>query len=322
MESGEYGPFELVVRYAGFAVAAGHALVGLVLGKGVSAPSPFATRVSGLLSGIALAILYVQSQAILDAPRFGWIATGCLVLGAIGAVIYYRDREKYCFTCPDDPQIYVDGQRLKAPAQSVLDGQLTGLPPQYANIPPPPPADSREFFCDSGKDPNFIWERDGIVRAQTWLLITYGLFIMPLAIALACVGIALTQLPVKETPEQAVVVLPADVLFAFGKSDLKPDAKVALARLAEELRTRKVSQLRIEGHTDSLGRDDVNQKLSEDRAKAVAQFLAQSGGLGSVRMTTIGFGATKPIADNTKPGGGDDPAGRAKNRRVTVVAEK
>ncbi len=77
--------------------------------------------------------------------------------------------------------------------------------------------------------------------------------------------------------------------------------------------------VRIEGHTDSKGAPAYNQKLSEQRAASVKNWLVEHGGLKKVGFQTKGFGASNPAAPNTKPDGSDDPEGRQKNRRVEIV---
>ena len=72
--------------------------------------------------------------------------------------------------------------------------------------------------------------------------------------------------------------------------------------------------LAIEGHTDSVGSDEFNQKLSENRASSVNTYLTECG-LPADTMTTVGFGESKPIASN------DTNEGRQKNRRVEIVIE-
>jgi outer membrane protein OmpA-like peptidoglycan-associated protein len=78
----------------------------------------------------------------------------------------------------------------------------------------------------------------------------------------------------------------------------------------------------IEGHTDGRGADDYNQKLSEARAASVKQWLVSNAQVSSADITTRGWGKTKPVAQNAKPDGSDDPEGRAKNRRVEIVVRK
>jgi OOP family OmpA-OmpF porin len=71
----------------------------------------------------------------------------------------------------------------------------------------------------------------------------------------------------------------------------------------------------VEGHTDSVGPDAYNQKLSERRASAVKQVLVNQYGVGSERINSVGYGETRPVADNATE------AGRAVNRRVEAKVE-
>jgi outer membrane protein OmpA-like peptidoglycan-associated protein len=119
----------------------------------------------------------------------------------------------------------------------------------------------------------------------------------------------------------------SDTLFASGSSIVRPKAKAALMKLAEILNKDEVKDrsLTIVGHTDTdrvikpatianlkkLGKPVNNQGLSEARAEAVAKVLA-TGGIDAGRMSTEGKGQTQPIGDN------HTPAGKAKNRRVSI----
>lgn len=128
------------------------------------------------------------------------------------------------------------------------------------------------------------------------------------------------NLEARETERGVVVNLP-DVLFAFGKADLTGEARVKVRDIADILNTRVPGRkILIEGHTDSVGSDEVNLKLSEARAQTVAGAL-EAGGVKGSRVTTRGYGKRYPVAPNTNPDGSDDPQGRAKNRRVEVVIE-
>jgi outer membrane protein OmpA-like peptidoglycan-associated protein len=75
----------------------------------------------------------------------------------------------------------------------------------------------------------------------------------------------------------------------------------------------------IEGHTDGKGSDAYNQPLSEKRAQAVREWLVKNGGATATKITTKGWGKSKPIVPNTLPNGSDDPDGRKKNRRVEIT---
>jgi outer membrane protein OmpA-like peptidoglycan-associated protein len=131
------------------------------------------------------------------------------------------------------------------------------------------------------------------------------------------------DLQVKETPTEIRIELAADVLFDFDKSTIKPEAASALHNVAEIIKDKgKGRSVRIDGHTDSKGGDAYNQKLSERRAASVKQWLVEKEGLNTIKMSTQGFGAKRPVAPNSKPDGSDDPEGRQKNRRVEIVLAK
>ncbi len=129
------------------------------------------------------------------------------------------------------------------------------------------------------------------------------------------------NLEVHETSRGVVVNLP-DVLFEFNKYQLTSDARAKVRDIAQVLDGPRVQnrQVSIEGHTDSIGSDQYNLRLSQLRADAVSSGL-ESDGVSSNRLHTRGFGKKYPIAPNKSPDGSDNPAGRAKNRRVEVIIE-
>ena len=135
-------------------------------------------------------------------------------------------------------------------------------------------------------------------------------------------GGVVQKLAVKETPTEVRIELPADVLFDFDKSDIRPDAADALHQVADILRRYPKGRATIEGHTDSKGSDDYNQRLSERRAQSVRQWLQGRENVTGIALETKGWGAKKPVAPNTKPDGSDDPEGRQKNRRVEIIVAK
>ncbi len=106
------------------------------------------------------------------------------------------------------------------------------------------------------------------------------------------------------------------VFFDTGKAVIKPVSFKLLNEVGEALKANPTMEVLIEGHTDSQGSDASNMKLSTNRANAVREYLIAQR-VESERLTSIGFGETKPIDDNTKP------AGRERNRRVefTIVKE-
>jgi outer membrane protein OmpA-like peptidoglycan-associated protein len=105
--------------------------------------------------------------------------------------------------------------------------------------------------------------------------------------------------------------LKSSVLFEFGKSDLKAEAKAELDGVARKLGEYPGARIIIEGHTDSVGAADANQKLSERRAEAVRKHLEAVKAAGA--METRGYGATRPVAPNTTE------EARERNRRVELI---
>lgn len=115
------------------------------------------------------------------------------------------------------------------------------------------------------------------------------------------------------------VNLPADVLFDFDKAELRADGRETLHEVAALLLERPRRSIAITGHTDGIGTDAYNQRLSERRAVAVKTWLVSREGIKSPPIATSGRGARDPVASNRKPDGTDDPEGRQLNRRVTIV---
>ena len=103
----------------------------------------------------------------------------------------------------------------------------------------------------------------------------------------------------------------ADALFDFDKSVLKPEGKSKLDGLVNQVKTINLEVIIAVGHTDSVGSDAYNQKLSMRRSEAVKAYLV-SKGIEKNRVYTEGKGEKQPVADNKTA------AGRAKNRRVEI----
>ena len=118
-------------------------------------------------------------------------------------------------------------------------------------------------------------------------------------------------LPTTDTPRGLQVNM-ADVLFAFGKYELQPSAREALAKFSGIVLAHPGLHLSVEGYTDSVGSDAFNQTLSEQRANAVRDYLIQQG-LDPNSITATGFGKSNPVASN------DTAAGRQQNRRVEII---
>lgn len=102
------------------------------------------------------------------------------------------------------------------------------------------------------------------------------------------------------------------VRFDTGKQDIRPESFPALDRVADVLKQNPNVRVVIEGHTDNVGRKAYNQKLSKNRAQAVMEYVLQKG-IGADRLSSVGYGISKPIASN------ETAEGRARNRRVQLT---
>ncbi len=118
-------------------------------------------------------------------------------------------------------------------------------------------------------------------------------------------------LQTRETARGLIVNM-SDVLFQTGSHELKPQSREKLSKLSGIVLANPGLKLQMEGYTDSVGSDELNQKLSEKRAQAVRNYLVGQG-LPAKSIASLGFGKTNPIASN------DTAEGRQKNRRVEMV---
>jgi outer membrane protein OmpA-like peptidoglycan-associated protein len=120
------------------------------------------------------------------------------------------------------------------------------------------------------------------------------------------------QLDVRVTDHGVAIALP-DVFFATDSAKLSSDAKKVIERVGKTLRTLQNRHILVRGHTDSTGDEQYNQKLSERRAEAVADYLIDEAELNPDSVSYEGRGARDPIADNSLE------EGRARNRRVEIL---
>ncbi|MEX6503159.1 OmpA family protein [Pseudomonas zhanjiangensis] len=118
-------------------------------------------------------------------------------------------------------------------------------------------------------------------------------------------------------PEMAVepVRVELDVKFDFDKAVVKEDSQDDIKSLADFMKQYPQTTTTVEGHTDWIGTDAYNQRLSERRANAVRDVLVNQHGIESSRISSVGYGESRPVADNTTD------AGRAINRRVEAEVE-
>ncbi|MBA2244411.1 MAG: OmpA family protein, partial [Gemmatimonadetes bacterium] len=116
---------------------------------------------------------------------------------------------------------------------------------------------------------------------------------------------------IRETERGLVVVL-GQGLFASGQSALSPRAREEVRQIATVLTQFPEQRIAVEGHTDSVGSETANQRLSEQRAESVRAALIAEG-IDPGRVEMVGYGQSRPIADNATADG------RAQNRRVEIV---
>lgn len=121
----------------------------------------------------------------------------------------------------------------------------------------------------------------------------------------------LSDLQAKQT-ERGILIRMTDVLFETGKSNLSLEVMRSVDKLTEFLEKHPNRYVLIEGHTDSIGGDELNLALSQKRADAVKERLVAKG-VAEKRTTTRGYGKKYPLASN------ETPAGRQQNRRVEVI---
>ena len=121
-------------------------------------------------------------------------------------------------------------------------------------------------------------------------------------------------LPTLSTLTKGETLTLPNLYFTRSMAALLPTSYPTLNALAHTLQQQPTLRLTIAGHTDNIGDATLNQKLSEQRAQVVRRYIVQQG-IDSLRLATVGYGGTRPVADN------HDPRQRPRNRRVEVVVE-
>ena len=121
-----------------------------------------------------------------------------------------------------------------------------------------------------------------------------------------------TGVEVDRKGDNITLNMPGNVTFAFNSANIAPEFYPVLNDVAGVLREYHQTVVEVAGHTDNVGSEEVNQRLSEQRAGAVAQYLSAQG-VDQQRLITVGGGKRYPIASN------DTAEGRAANRRVEIT---
>lgn len=119
---------------------------------------------------------------------------------------------------------------------------------------------------------------------------------------------------VQRDGDNLILLMPSDITFAVNQSDINPGFYETLNSVAIVLDEFDKTTISVYGHADSTGPEDYNMQLSQRRALSVSNYLAAQG-VASSRLQAVGFGESRPIADN------GSEAGRAANRRVEIVID-
>ena len=121
-----------------------------------------------------------------------------------------------------------------------------------------------------------------------------------------------TGVDVVRQGDNIMLDMPSGITFAFNSSDVNSQFYPVLDKVAATLNEYNQTTINVAGHTDSVGSDSYNQKLSEQRASSVARYL-QSRGVANQRLQTYGYGESRPVDSN------ETESGRANNRRVEIT---
>ncbi len=111
------------------------------------------------------------------------------------------------------------------------------------------------------------------------------------------------------------VSIALQIEFDSGKADIKSKYEEQIKKVADFMTTYPETTAVIEGHTDNVGKEASNVRLSTRRSESVRTYLIEKFGIAPARLITKGFGSSQPVADNATP------EGRQKNRRITAVIE-
>ncbi len=133
------------------------------------------------------------------------------------------------------------------------------------------------------------------------------------------VTVTVTVPPPPPPAARVIDRLTIHVNFDFDKSDIRKVDVAELKKAIDFVRKYPGAKVELEGHTDSKGTEQYNQKLSERRAEAVQQYLITEGAVEKAMISATGYGELRPIAPNKTKDGKDNPEGRAENRRVEIL---
>jgi len=186
------------------------------------------------------------------------------------------------------------------PFPVLINGQRTTLPAIHA----------RGTFDDLHADFYFLDDPDNPV-ALKWTTGSQTGNLQVVQITYA----AMKQPQIEDALKQSGRAEVHGIYFDFGSATIKPESEPALKEIGDAVAKNPSWMLSVEGHTDNIGGDAANMELSKRRADAVKQALTTQYHVSPAKLTTAGFGATRPKESN------DTPEGRARNRRVELVKQ-
>ncbi|BAZ68216.1 MAG: OmpA family protein [Pelatocladus maniniholoensis HA4357-MV3] len=135
--------------------------------------------------------------------------------------------------------------------------------------------------------------------------------------------ITCSKIRVQENKDLTIITLPADILFYSGKDQIRPQAEKVLSQVSQAISDRYPNTwLQILGHTDSVGSEADNLRLSEQQAFAVQRWLSEKGDIDISLMTKQGYGETQPIAPNSNSDSSENSVASQNNHRIEIVIQK
>jgi outer membrane protein OmpA-like peptidoglycan-associated protein len=318
----------IVAGVGALMIAGGH-VVTAITGKDSAMPLPI--RESALLNRFVrivaiMAIIAIWYLALFKLDRSDLASIGLWLLGAtlLSLVGFIVANSTLTVRCDDDPDTYLGGFWLTKNAKSKID------PTQASGA--HNPTDAHHYFCGNGRQAGLVWTPLSRACAGAVLALAYAGLLFAGTATLAAGWMLVTvkvespgkaakvDQPAKpDKPVTKQVAISSDLLFEYGKADLRPSSTPILQGLARSLRAQNIARIMITGHTDGRGSAAYNQALSERRAAAVYEWLTSAGCMSVFRFTVRGVGSTQPVAPNKHSNGSDFPEGRERNRRVELT---
>lgn len=268
------------------------------------APGRTVGIITALFSAVFIAILQWRSvEALLwmDAAQMvlylaGAAAAGIAVYGIVAAWLRVEDATGWSTN---------RGFILQKDTKAVLNGTYSGNDARR-KLPNPPP-NWREYFRYSGNSEPFIWTNGSRNLSSALVSVLYFLAVFCLVSAIGLQSIIMTRGPI-------TIAIPDVVSFATGKAEVTPDGEVTLDGVASTIDRYGARTVTVRGYADSRGSDVNNQRLSEDRARAVVAHLRSR--YPGARYVELGMGESQSNADEAGLGPNAQKLAQDWNRRV------